>query len=139
MEHSSLMRRHAHRTHSPQRALLSLDPACSQLPDYAIHIQAMTISTLHPTGYASTTTHCNMTDKHKTTPHTCMQFPDCASHIHSVKSSLPASTTSPFGCHVTHSTPSPGPSSVWTQLPSDTHHTRTVESRLAVASKLPAW
>jgi hypothetical protein len=74
-----------------------------------------------------------------THPHrpTCMQLPDCASHIQRVKSSLPASTTSPLGCQHSHSTPSPGPSSVCTQPPSDTRHTRTVESRLAVANRLP--
>jgi hypothetical protein len=76
-------------------------------------------------------------------PRTCMQLPVCASHIHMVKSSLPASRMSPLGCHATQSMPSPGPSRVCTQLPSDTCHTLTLLSRLPVASREPveleAW
>lgn len=68
---------------------------------------------------------------------TCMQSPLRASHIHTLKSSEPARTTSPLGCHVTQCTSSAGPSSVLRQAPSAADQTRTVESRLPVARRLP--
>ena len=49
----------------------------------------------------------------------CMQAPVDACHIHAVKSSQPASTTSPRGCQASHSTASPGPSRLWRHLPDD--------------------
>lgn len=68
---------------------------------------------------------------------TCMQCAVCASHIHMVKSSDPASTTSPLGCQHSHSRPPPGPSRVLTDAPLLLFHTRAVPSMLALASKLP--
>ena len=43
---------------------------------------------------------------------TCMRLPSPAFHIHAVKSSEPARSTLPLGCHRTHSNPPPGPSEV---------------------------
>mmetsp|Transcript_19115 Transcript_19115/g.54657 ORF Transcript_19115/g.54657 Transcript_19115/m.54657 type:complete len:234 (-) Transcript_19115:573-1274(-) len=68
---------------------------------------------------------------HKTAPSwpakTRMQAPDVASHIHKVPSQAPQSTTSPFGCHASHST-SPGPSSVRRSRPDAASHSLTEPS-----------
>lgn len=47
----------------------------------------------------------------------CMKTPDEAFHIQTEKSSLPAKMMSPFGCQLSHSMPSVGPSKVCRHWP----------------------
>lgn len=64
---------------------------------------------------------------------TCMMMPVSAFHIQAEKSSEPASSTLPLGCHCSQSMASPGPSRVPVRLPVLLSHifTRPAARRLS--------
>jgi len=62
-------------------------------------------------------------------PPTCIQFPVWACHIHIVKSSEPAKTTSPLGCHFSQSIEPLGPSNDLISWPSVVFHTFTIPAQ----------
>ena len=71
---------------------------------------------------------------------TCISAPSAAFHIHAVKSSDPASSTLPLGCHRTHSSPPPGPSSArGGAAGSATDQTSALPSSPPDASRDPSW